>query len=722
MENRAILIDKEVPYIVKSVKDCLQIPGAGFEFPEPVGDNYKTLKFSNGISWVVEYLPIFGGFDIETTNVNEEHNQRAYMYHAQMSVFSWEKGVVYTARTWDEIHELFEAFVRFYKISPTLRAVQWIANASFEHQFLRKRFTWSQKPFDFFAKESRQPLLFTLDPGLEFRECLSISGGGLAQLCSDYCHTQKLKGDLDFSIMRNSKTPLTEKELNYCINDVVPLAEWSAYIFENFVKGGGKIPLTKTGILRTEVKQAARAILKGRASDYRQLLRMAHPKEDEYNIWRKYLFRGGYVHSNVAHTGKKLKNVQMWDITSSYPARMNLSPMPSRFVVMPKKYQTEEWLDKIAQDPDKSFVIQVTFTELKSRFNHSIESTSKAEFVEYYTHKVGDRIEIDGIDNGRISYCHELTVWLTDYDWLIYRMFYEWEGEAVVGCAKWADNMWLPPYLLDTLNKHYKKKAQLKKAGMSGSPIYAIEKSGVNAFFGLTVTSITLTGWEYLDDWLETDGTKNFEDEVQNCILLPQWGIWIAASARYSLLKLVYDIEEACKDDYPNGIVIYNDTDSCKLFKDDRATAIIEKYNAGIAEQLKERGLTDPEFSDLGMYDFEGEAKYFCTLGAKRYLATVKNKKGEWETVATVAGLPKVAISEMEGDPYEEFQVEGMLIPKEKSHKKTHAWRDQPHDDIIDGELMHEESSVAIYDIKFTLNLDDAYKDLIGSYLNEGNY
>lgn len=707
LEGKARLIDKEIPYTVSYVSEILD-NGGDFKFPPIIpGQAYKVLKFDERTrtTWTCTYLPVFSGFDIETTNKKDGEFKRAYAYHMQMSVFTWQGGRVYLARTWEEVEKLFTAYRKFYNVTPEIRTVCLIANAGFEFQFMRRRFEWSKEPFDFFAKEKRQPLLFTLD-GMEFRECLSISGGSLKQLCKDYTYTQKADGDLDYSIERNSETPLTETETGYCINDVVPLAEFSAYIFENFVKEGGQIPMTKTGILRAEVKKRAKEILKGRASDWRELLRSAYPDKNKYSVWMRLLFRGGYVHANVAYTGRKIENVDMFDITSSYPARMNLTLFPGQFKPLARQCWTEAMLDKMAEDETKSFIVQVTFKGLKARYTHSIESYSKVIKAENFE-----------LDNGRIRK-GDITVLLTDYDWRIYRKFYTWEGSAIIESAEWAENMELPPYLLDVLNKAYKEKAQLKMKGLNNTPEYAIKKSTVNSGFGLTCTRIQLDQWHYAGDWYEEEAAHDFEDEASKAVLLPQWGIWIAASARWSLLSVVARIEETVGLDYESGAVIYNDTDSIKCIHDDRIKAIIDEYNAGIAKQLKAKGLTDPEFEDLGMYDFEGNARFFKTLGAKRYMCTTWNKKKDvWETAGTIAGLPKCVVREMDGDPYERFTVDGMLISADDSHKTTHAWIDYPTDDIVAGKPMHEESSVAIYEIPFSLKLDEDYYELAGEYM-----
>ena len=704
--RNAKLGDNLVPYEVRYVDE------SDFDFPEPVGPDYVVIRYEDKIAKIYTYVPIYGGFDIETTNVLEYHYEKgkkvydkkhAYAYHMQFSIFSRERGVVYLMRTWEDVGRLIHALKEFYGLGEFTRMVLWDANLGFEMQFLRKRFHLERGKFDFFAKERRQPLLITIG-GIEFRECLSISGGSLAQLCKDYTYTQKLKGDLDYSKPRNSHTPMTEEEINYCINDVVPLAEWSYYIFQNYVVGGGTIPLTKTGILRHEVKMAAKALLKGRSSEWKTLLKAAYPDKETYQLWNHLLFRGGYVHANIGYVGREIKDLSMYDITSSYPASMNLSLFPTCFLPVDIDLWSEELLDKMAKDPKKSFIAKVHFNGLEQTTLHSIESRSKVVSGEGFK-----------LDNGRIKSAKEMSVWMTDYDWLIYRMFYKWDSIDIES-LEWSKNMKLPPYLLNVLNEHYKEKARLKAAGLNDTPIYSIHKSTVNATFGLTVTRIELNSWHYVEDWIEEEDAREFEEEANRAVLLPQWGIWIAARSRYNLLRVAHEIEEKVGKDYEYGACCYFDTDSIKCVDDPRIKDIIDSYNAEIAELLKKNGLTDPAFHDLGMYDYEGHATRMKFLGAKRYLTEMYDKEGKLTLKATVAGLPKVTLKN-NPDAFEMFKPDGMVIPDDKSNKTTHAWVDWETSDIVDGEEMHEYSSVAIYDIPFSLKLDDDYYMMVGEYL-----
>ena len=258
----------------------------------------------------ITYLKIYSGFDIETSNVDIPKNDKgdvshlAFMYHWQFSFVSDSSGIVFMGRYWSEFLRLMEKLESFYGLGFDKRILIWIANAGFELQFIRKKIDWAEE--DFFAREERHPLKFR-SGGYEFHEALTISGGSLAQLAKDYTVTQKLKGDLDFKIFRSGKTPLEFGEKSYCINDVTILSEWGYFIFITYIIPDKRIPLTKTGILRCECRQELIKML-GRDGfkRYMQLIKEAYPSQEEYFAWFKWLFRGGYVHSNILLTGIKI--------------------------------------------------------------------------------------------------------------------------------------------------------------------------------------------------------------------------------------------------------------------------------------------------------------------------------------------------------------------------------------------------------------------------------
>lgn len=685
-------------YVYEYTRRAQDIP----DFPLG-GDTVRIKKIVNGERQEYEYLPLYAGFDIETTNVIEGDSKTAFMYHWQLVIASNEIGYIYLGRTWDMFVDLYSRITYTYQLGnyyhSNRKLLCWIANLGFEFQFLRKRFIWDEE--NFFAREERHPLAAPTVDGWDFREALSISGGSLAQLAKDFTTTQKLKGDLDYTVMRSSKTILSDTEKDYCINDVAILAEWSSFIFDKYIYPDKKIPLTKTGLLRSEVRNELKSLLNyGEQRTYKDLVQSAFPDEQTYIYWFRWLFRGGYVHSNITNTGYIIKDAIGEDETSAYPAWMNLGYYPGTPFVA--RYDTEN-LDEYLRT--KCCILTLEFTGIERRYSISYESKHKC-------------IELEGelIDNGRIAKASRMKVVLTELDYIIYKKLYKWKDMKVV-CLWTSDRIKLPKFILNVLNRHYLKKATMKKAGLSGTPEYAIEKSGVNAGYGLMVTRIELSKVTYNNEasgWAVKENELDFEAEKSKQILLPQWGIWVCAWGRWALWQPGFRIIDELGADY----IIYNDTDSYKCRRHPRVLEIFEEYNKWIARKLKQNNLTDPAFDDLGMFDLESpHITRIKTLGAKRYMT-----EEDGHVKATVAGMPKGAILNFkEGeDPFDKFDILGMELEAEISEKNTIHYQDEEASwTAPDGVRMHERSAAVIYPISFSMKLDKFYRAFIETDLEE---
>ena len=662
-----------------------------------------TIKLKHNGEWI-EYKRLYCGFDIETTNIFQNDKHLAFMYHWQFVLATGTHGFVMMGRTWAEFLDFINCITMHYGLNDNTRLIIWVANLGFEFQFIRKYFDWA--PDDFFAREERHPMKARTG-GLEFHEALTISGGSLAQLAKDYTRTQKLKGDLDYDILRNSTTPLSEQETDYCINDVVILAEWARFIFSNYINTDKRIPLTKTGILRSETRlQLETDKGKDGAAAYRRLIQEAFPDEQTYSYWFKYLFRGGFVHANCLMTGFTIEGVDGDDITSSYPAEMLLEP----------EYPLTPFV-KVAFDPSylktHCCIMLVRFKEIRRRWAHSIESRSKT--IELTGSKKTPLV----IDNGRVAQAGEMLVMLTNIDYELYEKFYTWDSAEVLS-FEISQKGFLPVFIRKVLVRYYKLKAQLKKSGQQDTPEYVIAKQKVNSFFGMMVTRIELDKVTYNNDkqqWEVAEKELDFAEELKSIFLLPQWGIWVTALGRRALLTVTADVTAAIGDgsgDDGAGI-IYNDTDSIKVYDPKgKAKEVIAAYNESIKRKRIAARLTAPEFDGLGEFDFEGHYDRFKTLGAKRYLTEEHGK-----VKATIAGLPKQSILNVTGDPFEAFDLDGMLLDADVSLKKTISYNDEHTQAVVVGELMQEESSAGIYDITFTMNLEKAYYIIITEGLTE---
>ena len=252
----------------------------------------------------------------------------------------------------------------------------------------------------------------------------------------------------------------------------------------------------------------------------------------------------------------------------------------------------------------------------------------------------------------------------------------------------------------------------MKLNGLSDTRDYAIQKSTVNASYGLSVTRLVFKDIQYINDkWGYNESKKSYEEQINNQILSNFFGIYITAHARRNELFTLANML---------GDVIYSDTDSHKLLNYEKHKKFIEDYNDKqrvLNEKISKKYNIDFELiKNLGCFSDEGEIIRFKTLGTKRYC--YEDKKG-LHTV--VSGARKKSIIEFakksKKDVFEIF-TDGLVIPKEDSQKMTTHYNDNETSRVIidyqgNEELMEELSSVALYSIPFSLKLDDDFRNFL---------
>lgn len=658
---------------------------------------YDGKLYDNG-AWV-KYLTLYCGFDIETTTICE----KAYMYIWQFSVWdgSGEKLVI-TGRKWGEFTYFIGKLKRLLNLRDSTRVIVWVANFSFEFTFIQHLFEWA----DLFAKESLQPL-YARTGGVEFREALSISGGNLDYLARTYCQTKKLVGDLDYNILRNSKTPLTAEELQYCYNDVIILSEFSKYIFDTYIVPMHYIPLTATAILRHELKERAKASVRQPSIIYDEIKALFPKTEADYIYTMLWLFRGGYVHGRYNAMMQVLTDYESFDLKSSYPSQM----LKRYYPVTPFEDYKPANLDDLTRCLNQyCCIMQIRFYGVKSRTAHSIESKSKC-------------IELVNplIDNGRIREADEMLVYITELDFQTYCDFYTWKNMEIL-TFQIAKRGALPRYLLDMVYMLFEKKESINKDEKPQE--YAISKAGVNGMYGLTVTRLQFNDICYTNHaWGCEKAKRSYDEMISQQVLSPYFGIYITAWGRYTLLhELMLPLA-----DY----VIYSDTDSHKIQLDDYSRKVVADFNAKESAANKriceKYGYDFRIIGKLGLLEWEsaphemGKIKRIKCCGAKRYICEYENKG----IVTTIAGLGKKALTKycdsINVDIFEFFEND-MEVPAENTGKLRAVYNHEEHSDIVtdehgNTELMHSESSVALVPVEFTMRIEKDYYNLITFWL-----
>lgn len=667
------------------------------------------------------YINIECAFDIETTNTLVNDEKFAFMYCWQFGI--QDKEHIYLGRTWEEFIVTCKRVQEYFGLSEEKRIICYVHNLGFEFQFMRKWFEW----LNVFAVDERKPIKALCSYGIEFRDSYILSGYSLAKTAENLTtHSiQKLVGDLDYDLCRNSLTPLTDEEKAYCNNDIEILLY---YINEQIAMYGdiSKIPLTNTGRVRSFVRNKCYHTSSNHKKDnqahyvkYRKIMNDLQISANEYKMLKR-AFAGGFTHANANYSGKLLTDVASIDFTSSYPAVMlsEKFPMSSGFVT------------KLTPERDFKFYLD-HYCLLFDCVFEGIEATT---FFEHYISE-SKCISTQGaiIDNGRIYSADRIEITLTDVDYKIIRQCYKWEHCSVGNIIRYAKG-YLPKPIISSIIELYGKKTTLK--GVEGKEVeYLLSKGMLNSVYGMCVTDIVRDNSVYENgEWSKT-GADVVEDirkynESKSRFLYYPWGVWVTAYARANLWTGILNI----KDDY-----VYSDTDSIKFLHYEKHTDFIEWYNQYITHKLKtmcetlniDYDLLQPKTikgvaKPLGVWDFEGIYTRFKTLGAKRYMVEQDGK-----IHITVAGLSKqdgvsYMLEKANGDNTQVFEdfTDELYIDGEHTGKMTHTYIDTELEaDIADyrGNVEHITSKSCVYleNCEFTLSISKEYGKFL-SMLNDG--
>lgn len=665
----------------------------------------------------VVYLNVPCAFDIETTSMLINGAKFAFSY-------IWQFGIglsnVFYGRTWGELLDFLNDLQGYLGLNENKRLIIYVHNLGYEFQFMRKYFNW----VNIFAVDERKPVKALCDLGIEFRDSYILSGYSLANTAKNLTKHKiaKMVGDLDYSLIRHTKTPLTETELKYCENDILVIL---AYIDEQLdqYKDITKIPLTNTGRVRSYVRNNCyydntnhRKSNKGKYIRYRKIMSDLTLDIKTYSQL-KTAFMGGFTHSNPHLTGVTLDNVGSIDLTSSYPSVMcaEMYPMSRPKELNPRSYDELKELMKVY-----CIVLEVRYTGL----------TNKLGYESYISESKCRNVKGAEINNGRIWGADSLDITLTDVDLTIIEQVYNWENIAlknVMGFRK----AYLPKPIIESILNLYQDKTTLK--GVQGKEVeYLLSKGMLNSVYGMSVTDIVKDNAVYNDDDNWQFEKVNIDDEIEkyngskNRFLYYAWGIWVTAYARRNLWTGILAVGE----DY-----VYSDTDSIKALNYDKHIKYVEAYNKNVLNKLykmcDELGfnpeLLTPktvtgEVKPLGIWEFEGNYNRFKTLGAKRYLV----QEGEKYSL-TVAGLSKANgmqyIKEVcENDSEKIFNMfnDDLYIPADKTGKMTHTYLDneQAHpvtDYLGNSNVEHALSGVHLGACDFTLSISKQYLNFLAN-------
>lgn len=649
----------------------------------------------------VRYYEVPISFDIETTSfISSQLEKLATMYAWALAIDCY----VILGRTWNDFDDVYWKLIEMFCPTESQRIIIWVHNLSYEFQFICNRFKWSKV----FALHERKPIYAVTEEFVEFRCSYLLSGLSLAKVGENLQRykVKKLVGDLDYSLMRHYLTPLTEKEWQYLINDVLVVIAFIKETAEN-CKGYHKIPLTKTGYVRNYCREQC---FKNRY--YRQGIKKLTITKDEYKQLKR-AFAGGFTHANWHYSGKVMHNVESYDFTSSYPAAMIAEKFP---MSQGQKVEVSSQLEFDKYISTKCCVFDIRF--------HNIDGWDAPDHIL----SKSKCFELKGAisDNGRIIYAETAATTITNVDFESFSRFYKWESFEISNFYIY-EKEYLPTEFVKSIIKLYKDKTELK--GVAGKEVeYLKSKEMINSAYGMCVTDIVRDEDTFIDSWTKTKAEP--EDEIakynrsKNRFLFYPWGIFVTAYARRNLYSGIWEFQ----NDY-----IYSDTDSVKVLNHENHTDYINRYNSIMDEKLKYacefhgipfedtrpktiKGIEKP----LGWWDDEGEYSRFKTLGAKRYIVEENGKVN-----ITVAGLNKKAavpyleqLSKEKGKDIFDLFDDELYVPGEHTGKSVHTYIDTEYSSQLEDYLgttvtIHELSGVNLSPADYSLSIEKEYAKLL---------
>ena len=547
-----------------------------------------------------DILNIICAFDIETTTIelpivdDRTQNAHAFMYVWQFQL----NDITIIGRTWEEAEKLFislsDACKRYRKekhLDDLPIIIIWVHNLAYEFQFLSGIYSFQND--ECFFRDIRKPIYCKMFNCLEFRCSYIQTNMSLSHLTKQLGVKAKLSGQqYDYNKIRFPWTPLTEYELEYCATDVQSLVACMRVKMENDGDNLQTIPLTSTGYVRRDCKQA----LKPLYLDIKELL----PNEKQYRLLRK-AFRGGNTHAYRKYSGKILDKVYSYDMSSCYPAQQ----LTKKFPMTPFRWIDDRLtFDRIKRFLDLGYAVVGLYQFKGLRLKHSVTipyiSLARTEAYGFQ------------LDNGRVLEADYIEMALTEIDLKIILNQYTFD-EIQVATAMVAQKHYLPEEYRNVIIKYYENKTKLKGV-TDPEQIYLYQKSKekLNGIYGMSAqdpihAEILYNGGDYA----RSDYTTGDAEKVLSKAKFPyQWGVYTTAYARAALQEAI---------DAAGDKMVYCDTDSVKtLGKVDLSYINGKRQTAAV----KNKAFADDTKGNrhfMGVFELDGIYDRFITCGAKRY-------------------------------------------------------------------------------------------------------
>lgn len=493
---------------------------------------------------------------------------------------------------------------------------------------------------DVFALDTHKFVRIGVNNSIVFKCSYQLTNKSLASCGTD---VGVMKGqDYEYDKYHSPNDKLSDEEENYCYRDVLIVCakiRQLEKIYKMEYKDHTFFPLTSTGFVRNYVRK--RCFLDKRYK-YKHVLNARLLPEDY--VMLECAFQGGDCSAVHTHTGEWARDVDSFDIGSSYPFQMLSKKFPTG-----KCYREifKDW--KVIQNKirdGKLYIIDVSLKNLECKIPYMYLSASKC------LEKVGVKE-----NNGRVYKASMIRAVLTHIELEDIISTYSPTDIKINRAIYWNSEK-LPLPIRQCIIKFFLDKNRLKPVKNLSEENYInymAAKEMLNAIYGMMVQNplrpeiaFTPETMKWKINRISRLDTTSLAQKLEshytdfNTFLCYQWGVFVTAYARKQLHSAIMGCYK---------YLLYCDTDSLKVTNVDKVLPFIENYNNNVIkpqleEIAKEMEISYEEIAGLGVFEWEtkGEGeryRHFCTLGAKKY--AVEHYNGKMEI--TVSGLSKKAIT-----------------------------------------------------------------------------
>lgn len=683
------------------------------------------------------YTPQIAGFDVETS----QNDRCAWVYLWCMSVDNLR---VY-GRTVQDFKHWIRRLAAALDLNPKYRLAVYVHNLKFDFHFIKNDILISSvKKDDFIAKTKRQIIKCLVDAHLEMRDSAVYTE------CPLWMMGEELglpKLEEDYEAIRTPQTELRPESLQYCCRDCDILVYY--YHREAHIYGGiGKIPRTATGIVKNMITAAFDKLpVAEKRQIYARQLKTTLPKnptaDDIKRVERDKMvltrlrraFFGGYCYASPLECDRLRREsdgcgVISADQNAAYAAAMLTRPFPAdRFAPMPDdaiprtRNQIEDFIKMRGRYKRRAMLLTIKLKNLTSRIP---DFGFLPSWCRYHVHENG----MEEIKRAaRIKHADEIEMTLTDVD---LRLLLQWytarpdaehpDGGIYIISGLWTIYAALPSYIINTVCVLYARKKQAKKryndkkqAGtltIRDEIEYRRIKSRLARIYGVFVQDPVRMQYVYDNEkHALSPAGRQPADKSQYGPVLYQWGVWVAAWARYALLVMAGRI--GMQYGSWDNDMIYCDTDCvrwvdrgdgremyihiCNAEIKKKIDNILTPWKIAYIEQNYGIFLEPDDLDGCGQWEIERYSEY-KQIGIKQYAYI--DQKGRFRAV--LAGLPQKDDRPGSDKPYYFDQWDdnadkmaafwsGLYIPAEYTNlRKTHYVDQETRCEAIDeyGELV----------------------------------